>query len=238
MSTPLRELLSGILFDGPTRAGFTADPAAFLQDHGWGDLDGADVHDALGALVDDVPLERAAAIAPIADAAPAEAEGLTGAVDGLLLATASVDARFGVVDAEDPAAGLDRADGDGAGDDGLDLDAFDAPHADDPGSATDDDRVAADEGFRVEDLADVDNPEDLDGVTELGELEPLHFDATPELDHLDDLDGLDGLDGLARPFVDHSGAAMDHTSADRAAGHDLTADDLTDTAEPDDLDLD
>jgi hypothetical protein len=208
MSTPLRELLTGILFDGATRAGFTSDPAAFLQDHGWGELDGADVHDALSALVDDVPLDRAAAIAPVADAAPADAEGLTGAVDGLLLATASVDARFGHLDEADPAAELDRFDEAGSDEDDddedddvgdLDLDRFDETATHDREPTPDDDGAAGDGAFRVEDLADVDTPEDFDGITEFGELEPTHFDVIPELDHTavdhtDDSAGPDDLD--------------------------------------------
>jgi hypothetical protein len=118
MSTPLRLLLTDLLDDPAARAAFDRDPAAFLADHGWDGLDGADVHTALGALTHELPVDQAARLAPLVDGESAfDGGGLSAAIAGLQAATAAVDdlavtdgaeAPDGVLDVlEDPAAGID-----------------------------------------------------------------------------------------------------------------------------------
>ena len=65
MSTPLRELLNGLLLDPTSRSAFEADPQRFLADNGWAGLDGHGVEAALGALVHELPIEQAVRIAPV-----------------------------------------------------------------------------------------------------------------------------------------------------------------------------
>ena len=62
MSTPLRHLLHSVLFDESTRSRLAADPEGFLSDHGWTDLAGAEIEEAVTALGDTMPVETAQAI--------------------------------------------------------------------------------------------------------------------------------------------------------------------------------
>ncbi len=65
MSTPLRQLLSDILFDETARADFGADADAFLLDHGWNTLEGSQLEEALAGLSEAMPVETAREIESI-----------------------------------------------------------------------------------------------------------------------------------------------------------------------------
>jgi hypothetical protein len=165
MSTPLRDLLTTILFHPPARAEFATDPERFLGEHGWDDLDGADVQAALGALADELPIEQASRLAPALDLEPGL--GPASAVDGLQLAISVVDEGPASLplDDVDPTDGID-GDGEGptavalAEDSDLDLDGYsdlDVDH--DAGSDRDVDLDGVDDG--VGDLDDEPSPEDF-----------------------------------------------------------------------------
>jgi hypothetical protein len=106
MSTPLRTLVHELLYDDAARATFSADPAGYLGDHGWEDLEGADVSAALGALVHELPIEDAARLHPIANAAEF-GDGGSGAVAGLQAAATAFDTVDVDAEAPDPATTLD-----------------------------------------------------------------------------------------------------------------------------------
>jgi hypothetical protein len=122
MSTPLRLLLTELLDDTAVRSAFDADPEAFLAEHGWDGLDGADVHTALDALTHELPVDQAARLAPlVADDVAFDGDGLSAAIAGLQAATAAVEdlavtngADDGAIEVltDDPAAGID-SDSDG-----------------------------------------------------------------------------------------------------------------------------
>lgn len=59
MATPLRQLLTSLSFDDAARDAFLAEPEQYLADHGWADLDGADLHVASSALVGELPPTQA-----------------------------------------------------------------------------------------------------------------------------------------------------------------------------------
>ena len=92
MSTPLRTFVNDLLHDDAARAAFADDPASYLDDHGWSDLDGPDVGTALGALVEELPIDQAIRLHPVAvEADQLGADGL-GAVAGLEAAAAAFSA--------------------------------------------------------------------------------------------------------------------------------------------------
>ena len=81
MSTPLRELITSLSADSTSRDAFAADPAAFLAEHGWADLDGQDVGTALGALAAEAPIDQAIRLSELADADGDAVAGLSAAAD-------------------------------------------------------------------------------------------------------------------------------------------------------------
>jgi hypothetical protein len=197
MSTPLRQLLTGILFDPAVRAGFAGDPHRYLRDHGWGDIEASDVREALTVLVDDLPVEQAVLVAPTADAI-ADGPGLAAAAEGLLTATSILDAGIGVTTPEEPSHGADVYGREFDSDlDDLDelADASPDPFDDldgavdsaEQGSFAEETTLEVDDGHGAEGLADENNPEDGDGLTEPGEFDHAGFDVQPDLHGLADL---------------------------------------------------
>jgi hypothetical protein len=124
MSTPLRELIARLADDPSTQATFAADPVAFLGDHGWADLDAQDVESALGALVQELPVDHAARLGEAVAAKDSIDGGPAGAVSGL----EAIAGRFGEAQPvgdgplADPALALDTAAVEGSGGNGVDLD--------------------------------------------------------------------------------------------------------------------
>jgi len=87
MSTPLRQLLDNILFDDKARAEFGADADAFLLEHGWTTLEGAELEEAVASLSDAVPVQTAQTIDSILEDVDFSGESL--AVIGADLAHAT-----------------------------------------------------------------------------------------------------------------------------------------------------
>lgn len=201
MSTPLRELITRLADDPSARSAFAAEPAAFLRDHGWSDLDGDDVGTALQALVRELPIDRAVRLDAAAADAGGYGTGLDGAIAGLD-AAASSSAGLGdgpdvAADAlADPALVLDGGTGDP--DDGLALDP--AEGIDDVGANGGD--LAAGPAGRADEVEEVDEVDDgvdirpPDGAEHLDDGEDGEptddFDAPYEPDEA-------GVDGLAGP---------------------------------------
>jgi hypothetical protein len=137
MSTPLRDLLTNLLFDSPARAEFAADPDGFLGEHGWGDLEADDIDAALGALSDELPIEQATRLAPALE--DGSGDGADTAVDRLQVAIDAVDdgdvqelslddpesSGDLLVAADDPTDGIDAADRQVTDPDDEDLDELD-----------------------------------------------------------------------------------------------------------------
>jgi hypothetical protein len=199
MSTPLRDLLHDLLFDAPARAAFAADPEQYLGDHGWDGLRGEDVESALDALVDELPPEQAARIAPFV----ANGDGLEdGLDDGLASAIAELEAATSAFDEEalDPGASLDLDAPDGSAADGpfehndheidaLDADDIDAS-ADLAGDAADDEATDLDELSFGTHHASTDAPAlgDLDvDDAEQGPVEDLDSDPATGIDFGEDV---------------------------------------------------
>jgi hypothetical protein len=111
MSTPLRELITSLSVDATSRDAFAANPARFLAEHGWADLDGEDVSTALGALVDEAPIEQAVRLSEVDTDGFDAVAGLEAAAAALAEAPAPTN---GEVDelAPDPDMALDRPDED------------------------------------------------------------------------------------------------------------------------------
>jgi hypothetical protein len=122
MSTPLRELINRLASDSTSQAAFADDPAGFLDEHGWGDLDGQDVGTALGALADEAPIDQAVRLSDLVDADGMDAvAGLEAAAAAL--AEVPVNGDSVVELAADPDLALDRQDApDEDGDPSLGID--------------------------------------------------------------------------------------------------------------------
>ena len=101
MSTPLRTLVDDLLHDPSARAAFAADPAGYLDQHGWDDLDGADVGTTLDVLRQELPIDEAVRLGTVD--ADAFGDGAAGAITGLQAAAAAFDIDW----SEDPATTLD-----------------------------------------------------------------------------------------------------------------------------------
>ena len=87
MVTPLIELLNLVIAN---RGDFTE---AFLQEHGYADLDGPDVQEAILAFADSLPVAQSARLIEIADNLDIdEAFGLDGAADALREAQSAYEA--------------------------------------------------------------------------------------------------------------------------------------------------
>lgn len=115
MATPLSEVLGAVINDPTIRAEFAAGPETFLAGHGYAELDGADVREALYILADGSPSAEAEALSGGGDAIDGlDAQGLAGAAAGLSLALAALTGEPDLVGA-DPADldGLDDGFGDG-----------------------------------------------------------------------------------------------------------------------------
>jgi hypothetical protein len=128
MSTPLRTLVNDLLHDPSARATFAADPAGYLDDHGWGGLDGADIGTAFDALRQELPIDEAVLLGSVDTGS--FGDGATGAITGLQAAAAAFDVEWSA----DPAMSIDEpvvepdaagADADDADADDLELDVFD-----------------------------------------------------------------------------------------------------------------
>ena len=114
MVTPLIELLNLVIAN---RGDFTE---AFLQEHGYADLDGPDVQEAILAFADSLPVAQSARLIEIADNLDIdEAFGLDGAADALREAQSAYEA---ILEAE----GVDADNLDIDEDLDLDLDIEDA----------------------------------------------------------------------------------------------------------------
>ena len=101
MSTPLRTLVDDLLHDPSARASFAADPAGYLDQHGWDDLDGADVGTALDVMRQELPIDEAVRLGTVD--ADSFGEGAAGAITGLQAAAAAFDVDWSA----DPAMTLD-----------------------------------------------------------------------------------------------------------------------------------
>jgi hypothetical protein len=169
MSTPLRLLLTELLDDTAVRSAFDADPEAFLAEHGWDGLDGADVHTALDALTHELPVDQAARLAPlVAEDAAFDGDGLSAAIAGLQAATAAVD-------------DLAATNGAGADDGAIDV-LTDDPAA---GIDADSDRTPLGESERVSADAEEDDEAETDpssGIDDLGFGDAPHTALAPEAD--------------------------------------------------------
>jgi hypothetical protein len=180
MSTPLRELINRLADDSSSQAAFAADPAGFLAEHGWADLDGQDVGTALGALADEAPIDQAVrlgeveaedAIAGLGAAAAVFAENGELADPDLTLDRQETDEDVEGVD-RDPSDGIDDGpDGPDRldeADDELDTSAFRSP-ADHEG----DGEEAAEptvEGEPEPDEPDIPLGDPTGGIDEIGEI--------------------------------------------------------------------
>ncbi len=60
MATPLTHLLNGLRNEPTVRADFESSPTEFLHEHGWFELDPADVQEAMFILADAAPTTEAA----------------------------------------------------------------------------------------------------------------------------------------------------------------------------------
>jgi hypothetical protein len=157
MSTPLRDLITSLASDPRSQAEFAADPARFLGDHGWGDLDGQDIGTALGALADESSIEHATRLGEIAGG-DGHGDGLGGAITALEAAASALGEDAGAVGGADvdPDLALDQpGDGPAVGD--LDVAEGD-PSSDIDGAAAE----APDDD--VDDVGATGDPDDeLDG---------------------------------------------------------------------------
>jgi hypothetical protein len=125
MSTPLRELITRLADDPTSQADFAADPAGFLAEHGWSELDGQDVGTALGALADESPIDQAVRLGDVVAGADGLDGGLDGAITGLGAAAAVLaevpvppappNGDSDAVELADPDLTLDRQDAAGEG---------------------------------------------------------------------------------------------------------------------------
>jgi hypothetical protein len=193
MSTPLRDLITSLAIDSTSQAAFATDPAAFLADHGWGDLDGQDVGTALGALADESPIEQATRLGEVAGGTDALDDGLAGAISSLGAAAAVL--------------GESAALGESADDPGADNPGADDPPVDDPAA----DQLAPDPGAALDrdELAEHHDGDGADGDPSLGIDEGYEPDANgsgggePEGDQFD----ADDLDrAVFRPQPEHQPA--------------------------------
>lgn len=190
MATPLADLLDGVLHDAEVRAEFAASPEVFLHEHGYAELDAADVQEALFILADGAPPAEAAALnsggRSIDDLDDLDGAGLGGAAAGLAAAVASITGDELLAD--DPA-DLDGLPDHDTADDPDDLDAHRIEHA---GGADDDDDLD-DDG-----AADGASPASSSLGAAIGDRitpEPYRTDSDLDLD-LDDLDDLDESAGV------------------------------------------
>jgi hypothetical protein len=156
MSTPLRDLITSLASDPRSQAEFAADPARFLGDHGWGDLDGQDIGTALGALADESSIEHATRLGEIAGG-DGHGDGLGGAITALEAAASALgeDARVAGGADVDPDLVLDHP-GDGTALGDLDVAEGD-PSSDIDGAAAE----APDDDVDVDDLDDIGDVDDL-----------------------------------------------------------------------------
>ncbi len=227
MSTPLRTFVNDLLHDDAARSAFAADPASYLDDHGWSDLDGPDVGTALGALVDELPIDQAVRLHPVAvEADHLGADGL-GAVAGLQAAAAAFagtdDAAMtdppadpatildddgqqsGPLD-DDPSNGIDDpgvdedgVDGEDAGTSSPDAAIEDPGDEDDAVAGTGDDGVVADPPTAGADDADIPVADDV------SEEPSLFEDRLEQLEEAWSSEGTDGFQqiGDERSTADH-----------------------------------
>jgi hypothetical protein len=216
MSTPLRDLLHELLFDGPARAAFAAGPEQYLEDHGWDGLRGQDVGAALDALTDELPPDQAARIAPLAAGDGAFEGGLDDTADGIGGAIAGLEAAVAAIDGDLP----------------PQMQSFDAASTFD-----------APRGGDAEFDLDIDRSDGLDGLDDTDDGGDVDLDRLDErdddLDRSDDLasddpDGFNELDELSfgteqgRPAVEDEHLAGEEADlddgGDPAAGIDFADD--------------
>ncbi|MGQ0824592.1 MAG: hypothetical protein ACT4OX_06110 [Actinomycetota bacterium] len=198
MSTPLRDLLTDIMFDPPSRAAFRSDPEGFLGDRGWSDLEGTDVDAALLALADELPVERATLAFSTIDG---EAWGAgESAADRLARALDAVEDAPDAYD--DPAGWLDVEQADPG--DSLDADALAEPAAEPDALLDPDEDALGDHDFGRGQVAHDEprvGPEDASPLDELESDDPADDsfaasipwdDADEPLRAVDDARDLDG----------------------------------------------
>jgi hypothetical protein len=157
MSTPLRELITRLAVDSASQADFAADPAGFLAEHGWSELDGQDVSTALGALADESPIDQAIRLGDVV----AGADGLDGGLDGAITALGAAAA----VLAEAPVPPNGDSDAVELADPDLTLDRQDAADQDldrDPSLGIDEGDVDGEHGERDEDEEGGEDGEPID----------------------------------------------------------------------------
>jgi hypothetical protein len=202
MSTPLRELCTALFFDPVEQAAFADDPDRYLRDHGWDDLDGADVEVAFGALVHELPIHQAVVLDAVR---PDHADGAIGALRSAAAAFGDPEPSDDPLDPTaltDPAAELDREDATDQIDHDVDPSPDDPADGIDGGADEDDPAGAAGDGGVEVDVAELDAEpvestaaEPADAAVDVGA--PDDVGASDGFDELDGLDGLDGFDGLA-----------------------------------------
>lgn len=183
----LLDVLRGVMLDPAEQAAYNADPRAYLAQFGFGDVDPADLSEAVGLVADTLPPDQAQA---------ALSSTVTGADSSFGDVTADFDAEP-PGEPPAPAAPGEPFAAEPAGDDGgeatslsfgrggdVDDPTFD--EAPDEGPALD--ATACDDGLAGVELAE--GPDDGGLDDPLGQLhdEPAGLHADDELDDLDDLD--------------------------------------------------
>lgn len=229
----LLDVLRGVMLDPAEQAVYEADPRAYLGQHGYEDVDDADLSEAFGLVADTLPAEqaRAAFTGEVGPDVPTLGEDTTDFDVATVPEPTDVDDASAAVDDFDD---LDDADGDAADDDlgdafggGVDADADDTNDTD-AGDGIDD-------GF--EDGALSFGRGDDDGTDALGDADdPGVFGSAADADSsadlsdadLDDTDLDDGFDEGGVLTGDHDAAldlddALAH-DADRVDGLDDDAD--------------
>jgi hypothetical protein len=185
MSTPLRILVDDLLHDPTARASFAADPEGYLGEHGWAELDGADVGTALAVLRHELPVDEASRLGGID--ADSFGEGPAGAISGLQAATAAFDIDWSddpATTVDEPAPSVEDASG-----------TFEFPLSEDSNvpeaEPEEPEEVAAEVEVEVE--VDSDTYELDDPLDAIGEPEPL-ADVDLDMDGWSEIDIDDGLD--------------------------------------------
>jgi hypothetical protein len=188
MSTPLRILVDDLLHDSAARASFAADPEGYLGEHGWAELDGADVGTALTVLRQELPIDEAARLGGLD--ADTFGDGPAGAISGLQAAAAAFDIDW----SDDPATTLDELTP-SAEDDLEELEdasgTFEFPLSED--SNVPEAESGQPDDSEVDGEVDADTYELEDPLGDLGEPDPF-ADADLDMDGWSEIDIDEGLD--------------------------------------------
>ena len=200
MATPLGDMLRQLRTDTEIHERFHRSPGEYLHEHGWGDLDAADVQEALLLLADGAPAPEAAQWVAAGEAVDPTAPDPAGALDAALSGLGDL-----AVDDPDDIDGLDRPDADALDDhaDPHGLDGFDdLDDLDDLGDVDDLDGAASDPGMPT--------PSPAAAPT------PIAAATTDGIDPLDDADAaIDPFDPVHDPFADDDPISLTTDADDR-----------------------